>query len=273
MPSYPLCCMARANPTTRVSAQLIQTHDFPGLITALTGGGFEPDFFASWIRRAGGYFPKFAQVLSVRPDLIHDRAVLEALSRCLEDMPPRPDHEVRVLLRQQGFDESMVGSLRECLKAGSVAQVHRLELPDGGGRNGGGEPGVVKVTWPSARERVLADFRLFGHARQILGALSTDEGAVRAVGAMFEAVGRAEGETCRCSAGRLNSPSHLQPSPKPIPTPQPQPHPQPQVPIPIHIPSHTQNASHRSLIPMPCHPIPSQDPCLRNLISCGKHTR
>ena len=60
--------------------ELLSKHDFPRLLESLSrsrsGGGqrhapLPPDFFPCWIRRAGGYFPKFAQVLSVRADLLH----------------------------------------------------------------------------------------------------------------------------------------------------------------------------------------------------------
>ena len=159
--------------------ELVETHDFAGLVRALSSGAqFEPDFFPNWVRRAGGYFPKFAQVLSVRADLIHDRAVLDSLARCLEDMPARPIHEVRQLLRQQGVAEAMIDGVRECLSAGSIAQVHRLELPDG-------SAGVFKVAWPETRERFEADFRLFSHASEILSALNLNDVKTQAVAAMF----------------------------------------------------------------------------------------
>jgi predicted unusual protein kinase regulating ubiquinone biosynthesis (AarF/ABC1/UbiB family) len=177
--------------------ELIDRLDFGQLVAALNGEQrFDAHFLPDWIRRAGGYFPKFAQVLSVRADLVHDREVLAALGRCLEEMPARPEHEVVALLREQlsGVPvEEVVAALRECLNAGSVAQVHRLELPTAG-------PAVLKVTWPSTRARFEADFRLFGHAHTILRAVSSqpmDEARVGAIASMFEAVGRAETSVLR----------------------------------------------------------------------------
>ncbi|CAJ1342599.1 unnamed protein product [Effrenium voratum] len=165
-------------------ADLIAKHDFPGLIGALTSRRpLAPDFFPAWIRRAGGYFPKFAQVLSVRADLIEDPQVLEGLSRCLEDMPSRPAAEVQAVLRQEGLDQ-LCDSLGPALNAGTVAQVHSLSLH--------GLELVLKVTFPEARRRFDTDFRLFGHARQILGALKLNDEKANIVAAMFDAVGKSE---------------------------------------------------------------------------------
>lgn len=170
----------------RVS-ELIQKHDFPALVRALQHGAqFPPDFFPSWIRRAGGYFPKFAQVLSVRADLIHDREVLEQLGRCLEDMPARPTEAVHAHLRNIGWDQQIVNGVGTALNAGTVAQVNQLTMPDG-------TSAVVKVTWPDTRRQMETDFKLFSHARQILGALKLDDAPAQAVAAIFAAVGKSEG--------------------------------------------------------------------------------
>ena len=197
--------------------ELLEQHDFAALIRALSGDGpLEPDFFASFSQRAGGYFPKLCQVLSVRADLsappgsnhalwlrpapwhmrrepdrasrtfaVHDRATLEALGRCMEEMPARPLDDVVTLLRREGFADATIAGLGECLSAGSIAQVHVLGESDRGG-------GVLKVAWPETRERMAADFRLFAHARGILRALSIPADKVQAVAAIFEAVGRSE---------------------------------------------------------------------------------
>ena len=38
--------------------ELVETHDFAGLVRALSSGAqFEPDFFPNWVRRAGGTSP------------------------------------------------------------------------------------------------------------------------------------------------------------------------------------------------------------------------
>eukprot|EP00931_Biecheleriopsis_adriatica_P118051 TRINITY_DN93520_c0_g1_i1.p1 TRINITY_DN93520_c0_g1~~TRINITY_DN93520_c0_g1_i1.p1 ORF type:complete len:497 (-),score=75.47 TRINITY_DN93520_c0_g1_i1:77-1567(-) len=167
--------------------ELISKHDFPGLLRALTSSGgvrFDPEFFPGWIRSAGGYFPKFAQVLSVRADLIDDPRVLQGFSRCLEDMPSCPDHLVRSHLQEQGWPEASCAGVGRSLNAGTVAQVNEVVLQ--------GMPAVVKVTWPSTRKKFVIDFRLFSHARQILSALQLRDEKARIVAAMFDAVAKSE---------------------------------------------------------------------------------
>uniref|UniRef100_A0A7S4VJF1 ABC1 atypical kinase-like domain-containing protein n=1 Tax=Alexandrium monilatum TaxID=311494 RepID=A0A7S4VJF1_9DINO len=166
--------------------ELIETHDFLGLIRALQNRAeFPDDFFPNWIRRAGGYFPKFAQVLSVRADLIHNRRVLDQLSRCLEDMPARDRGRVHEFLQGLGWDQASLAGLGEALNAGTIAQVNELRLPDG-------RPGVVKATFPDTRRQVQTDFRLFEHARNILRALNLEDEQARTVGVLFAAVGKNE---------------------------------------------------------------------------------
>lgn len=167
--------------------ELIQTHDFTALIRALRSRApLEPDFFPTWIRRAGGYFPKFAQVLSVRADLIHNQEVLQQLSQCLEDMPARSTEEVCAHLeRLTRWDRDVCQSVGRVINAGTVAQVN--ELPNAGG------PAVVKVAWEDRREQMRVDFKLFSHARAILKALDLADNQSQTILAMFSAVSRSEG--------------------------------------------------------------------------------
>jgi predicted unusual protein kinase regulating ubiquinone biosynthesis (AarF/ABC1/UbiB family) len=153
--------------------ELVETHDFPGLVSALQHGArFPDDFFPQWIRRAGGYFPKFAQVLSVRADLIRSREVLEQLGRCLEDMPPRSEQQVRDHLLAQNWDTNVCAGVGAVLNAGTVAQVNGLSLPEG-------RPAVVKVSWPDTKRQMQTDFRLFRHALDILRALRLEDEKAR----------------------------------------------------------------------------------------------
>ncbi|CAE7204765.1 unnamed protein product [Symbiodinium sp. CCMP2592] len=168
--------------------ELISKHDFPVLLRALTSRERLPaDFFPTWIRRAGGYFPKFAQVLSVRADLIDDPEVLAGLSRCLEDMPKRPNADVVAVLEHVGWHDASAG-LGQALNAGTVAQVNQMSLY---GR------AVLKVTFPDVQRRFVTDFRLFSHAQAILRALNLQDDKAQIVGAMFEAVGKSEGHVLR----------------------------------------------------------------------------
>mmetsp|Transcript_116298 Transcript_116298/g.323984 ORF Transcript_116298/g.323984 Transcript_116298/m.323984 type:complete len:549 (+) Transcript_116298:73-1719(+) len=181
-----------ANPEqSRRLGELIETHDFVALIRALQHGArFPDDFFPNWIRRAGGYFPKFAQVLSVRADLIHNRNVLDQLARCLEDMPSRSSERVREHLLSQGWSGRACEGLGEALNAGTVAQVNAVTLPDG-------SLAVVKVAWPDTKRQMQTDFRLFHHARSILSALRLEDDTAQTVGALFSAVSKNEAAVMR----------------------------------------------------------------------------
>ncbi|KAK3232880.1 hypothetical protein CYMTET_56785 [Cymbomonas tetramitiformis] len=180
--------------------ELITKHDFRALVEALTGSGgaaknLKPDFFPTWMRTAGGYFPKFAQVLSVRADLIRDERVLQQLARCLEDMPPRDEEAVRNhLAALPGLPQqaAVCAGLGAALNAGTIAQVNLVRLPVEGGVESG-ELAVVKVCWEETRRKMLTDFRLFSHAKSILKALHRESDPnVQIVEAMFAAVGKAE---------------------------------------------------------------------------------
>eukprot|EP00401_Gymnodinium_catenatum_P006398 CAMPEP_0117514548 /NCGR_PEP_ID=MMETSP0784-20121206/30126_1 /TAXON_ID=39447 /ORGANISM="" /LENGTH=541 /DNA_ID=CAMNT_0005310347 /DNA_START=13 /DNA_END=1634 /DNA_ORIENTATION=+ len=166
--------------------ELIETYDLPSFVRALaTRSQLPPDFFPAWVRRAGGYFPKFAQVLSVRADLIRDPEVLAQFARCLEDMPSRSREVVREHVMRRGWDERMCDGVGEALNAGTVAQVNTLTMPDG-------SPAVVKVAWPDTKQQMQTDFRLFEHARGILGALRLEDEQAQSVAGIFSAVQRNE---------------------------------------------------------------------------------
>ena len=80
----------------------------------------EADYFPRWVMRAGGYFPKFGQILSCRSDLIHDTRVLEQLRLCLEDMPAQSIETVRAHLVAEGWGSECAGGIGEALNAGTV---------------------------------------------------------------------------------------------------------------------------------------------------------
>jgi len=166
--------------------ELMETSDFPAFARALQpGADLQPDFFPKWILRAGGYFPKFAQVLSVRADLIHSREVLEQLGRCIEDVPAKPRGAVKQHLMRLGWNSNICNGVGGNLNAGSVAQINELTMPDG-------TIAVVKVAWPDTREKMETDFRLFVHARQIVAALRLDDDAARVIPSLFKAVAKSE---------------------------------------------------------------------------------
>mmetsp|Transcript_38563 Transcript_38563/g.46638 ORF Transcript_38563/g.46638 Transcript_38563/m.46638 type:complete len:569 (-) Transcript_38563:119-1825(-) len=172
--------------------ELLTKHDFKALVKALVHKGgpkLEPDFLPNWMLKAEGYFPKFAQVLSVRADLIQNAQVLEQLGRCLEDMAPRGEAAVKVFVAEQSDIprcQELSEGVGKALNAGSVAQVNEVEVP------GGGEAAVMKVAWGDTKKRMEVDFKLFKHARDILKAVDSKDFKAQAVEAMFAAVGRSK---------------------------------------------------------------------------------
>eukprot|EP00929_Paragymnodinium_shiwhaense_P105762 TRINITY_DN7081_c0_g1_i2.p1 TRINITY_DN7081_c0_g1~~TRINITY_DN7081_c0_g1_i2.p1 ORF type:complete len:585 (-),score=130.82 TRINITY_DN7081_c0_g1_i2:342-2096(-) len=170
--------------------ELITDRDLIGLLRGLATGNVEEGYIASWIRNAGGYFPKFAQVLSQRPDLIKDRRVLEQFARCMEDMPVRPRSAVQGVLAGQGWSQPMRDNVGDAMSAGSVAQVNECVGPDGSAC-------VLKTSFEETRDKMQVDFELFKHARAILGALNLEDEVAQTVGAMFEAVQRSRDAVLR----------------------------------------------------------------------------
>jgi len=89
-------------------------------------------------------------------------------------------------LQQHGWQNAWCQGLGPYLSAGTVAQVNSVMLP-------GGIRAVVKVAWPQTRAKMVTDFKLFRHAKKILGALNlTNDENAYIVAAMFDAVDKNE---------------------------------------------------------------------------------
>jgi ubiquinone biosynthesis protein len=103
----------------------------------------------------GPCFVKLGQLLAGRPDLLPP-AWVEEFSKLREDVAPVPFEELLVQLEQDlGADPRRVFRNLDPrpLGAGSIAQVHQAELPDG-------TRVVLKIRRPGVREKVEADLRL-----------------------------------------------------------------------------------------------------------------
>lgn len=110
----------------------------------------------------GGIFPKLAQVLSLRPDLIRSEPVLRKLRQVQENCKVRPLMEFRALvvkeLPQLLNEYDMRVDDKWPAHAGSVAQVQYLFKKNAGPNDS--PCGVVKGAWPDGRDLMEVDFRL-----------------------------------------------------------------------------------------------------------------
>ncbi|MGN6382267.1 MAG: ABC1 kinase family protein [Dyella sp.] len=127
--------------------------DPPGMDTS--EGDIPPEQFSEDIEALGPAFVKLAQALSTRPDLVAPR-YLSALQRMQDGVGEVAAIEIEGVVAQEL--EAPVGALFRRfdptpIAAGSLAQVHAAELPDG-------TPVAVKVQRPGIEARVASDMEL-----------------------------------------------------------------------------------------------------------------
>jgi len=127
--------------------------DPPGMDTG--DGDIPPEQFSEDIEALGPAFVKLAQALSTRPDLVAPR-YLSALQRMQDGVGEVAAIEIEGVVAQELG--APVGALFRRfdptpIAAGSLAQVHAAELPDG-------TPVAVKVQRPGIEARVASDMEL-----------------------------------------------------------------------------------------------------------------
>lgn len=127
--------------------------DPPGVDTS--EGDIPPEQFSQDIEALGPAFVKLAQALSTRPDLVAPR-YLSALQRMQDGVGEVAAIEIEGVVAQELG--APVGALFRRfdptpIAAGSLAQVHAAELPDG-------TPVAVKVQRPGIEARVASDMEL-----------------------------------------------------------------------------------------------------------------
>ena len=125
----------------------------PGMDTS--EGDIPPEQFSEDIEALGPAFVKLAQALSTRPDLVAPR-YLSALQRMQDGVGEVAAIEIEGVVAQELG--APVGALFRRfdptpIAAGSLAQVHAAELPDG-------TPVAVKVQRPGIEARVASDMEL-----------------------------------------------------------------------------------------------------------------
>ncbi len=107
------------------------------------------------LEELGPTFAKLGQILSTRPDLLPPEFV-EELATLQDQVPPLSEEQVVGVMEQElGVPwEDVFDHIDPLpLAAGTIAEVHRATLADG-------EPVVVKVQRPDAREQIEQDLAL-----------------------------------------------------------------------------------------------------------------
>ena len=127
--------------------------DPPGMDGADTS--MSPEQFSRDVEALGPAFVKLAQALSTRPDLVAPR-YLPALQRMQDAVGAVPAGEIEAVIATE-LKAPVAALFRrfdsEPIAAGSLAQVHAAELPDG-------TAVAVKVQRPGIEARVASDLDL-----------------------------------------------------------------------------------------------------------------
>jgi ubiquinone biosynthesis protein len=120
----------------------------------------------------GPTFGKLGQILATRPDLL-PQPFIDELSSLHSSVPPISEQEVVGVMEQElgvPWEDVLDHIDPEPIAAGTMAQVHTATLADG-------EPVVLKVQRPTAREDILHDLGLL----EMFAEKTRDKRALRAV--------------------------------------------------------------------------------------------
>jgi ubiquinone biosynthesis protein len=109
----------------------------------------------SALEELGPTFAKLGQILSTRPDLLPPE-VIDELSTLQDQVPPLTEAEVVSVMEEElgvPWEDVFESIDPEPLAAGTIGQVHRATLETG-------EPVVVKVQRPGAKDEIMRDLGL-----------------------------------------------------------------------------------------------------------------
>lgn len=140
--------------------------------------GSDPEEFASDLEALGPTYVKLGQMLAARPDLLPDGHI-RALRRLQDHVEPADPEAIRqVLADELGSRASHLRGLEPAPHAaGSLAQVHRAELPNG-------QAVAVKIQRPDIVEVIRTDLAVLGELSTVLDA--TETGRVVGFGQLVE---------------------------------------------------------------------------------------
>jgi ubiquinone biosynthesis protein len=126
-----------------------------GVLRVLPGGGGKGrpgERFARALEKLGPAWIKLGQFMATRPDVIGVEAATD-LSRLKDSIPPFPKAQaIRTLREQFGADsDRLFPAIGDPVAAASVAQVHRMETPNG--------PRAVKILRPGIERTMELELR------------------------------------------------------------------------------------------------------------------
>lgn len=126
-----------------------------GFLRILPGGGGRGrpgERFAHALEKLGPAWIKLGQFMATRPDVIGVQAATD-LSRLKDSLPPFPKTQAMKTLRDQFGEDAgrLFANLSEPIAAASVAQVHRMETPQG--------PRAVKILRPGIERKMELELR------------------------------------------------------------------------------------------------------------------
>ncbi|MEZ6030386.1 MAG: AarF/UbiB family protein [Hyphomonadaceae bacterium] len=125
------------------------------VLRILPGGGGKGrpgQRFARALEKLGPAWIKLGQFMATRPDVIGVEAATD-LSRLKDALPAFPKSQAQKILRQQFGEEAgrLFPNLSDPVAAASVAQVHRMETPNG--------PRAVKILRPNIERSMELELR------------------------------------------------------------------------------------------------------------------
>lgn len=138
---------------------------FAGRFLRIFGGGAKGrpgERFAAALEKLGPAYIKLGQLLATRPD-VFGTEVASDLSRLKDKLPPFPVKQARQILDKE-FGEAVAASLfpalGEPVAAASLAQVHKMETPDG--------MRAVKILRPGVEQMIARELRAMKRAARTI---------------------------------------------------------------------------------------------------------
>lgn len=149
-----------------------------GGILRLFGGGAKGrpgQRLAHALEGLGPAYIKLGQLLATRPDVFGPE-VAGDLSRLKDNLPPFPMKQARAaLVAEFGAEEAarLFPDLSEPVAAASLAQVHRMELPDGAR--------AVKILRPGIEQRLERELSAMRRAARTIEGVSSESRRLRPI--------------------------------------------------------------------------------------------
>ena len=130
--------------------------------------------FARALEKMGPAYIKLGQFLSTRPDMIGVTAATD-LGRLKDKLPPFPVAQAEAQLKAEFGPEAsnLFPKLEPAIAAASIAQVHKIETPEG--------PRAVKLLRPGVEKQIQRELRAMARAARFVEKISAEGRRLRAI--------------------------------------------------------------------------------------------